>query len=342
MPVHWFYNPADIDRAFPGGITKFEAAPRFHPSSIMPLHSTSKGGRGTQKADLATRQIVGDVILKGRGESWGQANQHYHCGMQAGQNTLNAHCTRVLMRSLIDNGGRYHAAHWLENYIAFMTADKPQHPDTYAESYHRGFFANLVAGKAPEKCGAVTHDTPSIGGLVSIAPLVISERLAGTALERVQELARAHLLLTHPDETLARVCAAYVGLIDALLFREHSTSVASLLLECGRRARMDLSALLGKSRDDRDIVGRMFSSACYISDSWPSVLYFAYKYRADMHGGLLANANVGGDNAHRGAVLGVLLGLMQSSASVEGFAQLQDSPKLQIEIDRLLNSQSSA
>lgn len=35
MPVHWFYNPADIERAFPGGIRQFEAAPEFYPSSII-------------------------------------------------------------------------------------------------------------------------------------------------------------------------------------------------------------------------------------------------------------------------------------------------------------------
>ena len=61
MPVHWFYNPADIAkqvpldtlvcaRAFPeeslilflqfGTIRDFQPAPAFHPSSIMNLHST--------------------------------------------------------------------------------------------------------------------------------------------------------------------------------------------------------------------------------------------------------------------------------------------------------------
>jgi hypothetical protein len=45
MPVHWFYEPLDIELAFPGGIQQFEAAPKFHPSSIMSLHSKRKGGR---------------------------------------------------------------------------------------------------------------------------------------------------------------------------------------------------------------------------------------------------------------------------------------------------------
>jgi ADP-ribosylglycohydrolase len=336
MPVHWFYNPLDIDRAFPGGVTKFESAPAFHPSSIMPLHSTSKGGRGTQNDVAATRQIIGDVILKGRRDFWGQANQHYHCGMQAGENTLNAHCARALMRNIVDSGRQYESAHWLDAYIAFMTANPPLHPDTYAESYHRGFFANLESGKPPAQCAALTHDTPSVGGLIGIAALVFAERLRGTSLEQVQSLAHRHLLLTHPDESLARVCESYVTLLDALLFRDPSGSVAAILLEAGRRAGLDLAALVAKGRGDRDVVGRMFSSACYISDSWPSVLYFAFKYRDQTQAGLIANTNVGGDNVHRGSVLGVILGLLQESAEVTEFEALTESSAIQREIDALL------
>ena len=70
MPVHWYYNPQDIEMAFPGGIVKFEAAPGTHPSSIMSLHSTVKGGRGAQ-TDVKAREIVGEVILKGKRKFWG-------------------------------------------------------------------------------------------------------------------------------------------------------------------------------------------------------------------------------------------------------------------------------
>ncbi len=57
MPVHWFYNPADIEQSFPGGITRFEAAPDLHPSSIMSLHSTNAGGRGSQGKNRREREI---------------------------------------------------------------------------------------------------------------------------------------------------------------------------------------------------------------------------------------------------------------------------------------------
>ena len=73
MPVHWFYNPMDIQRAFPGGITQMEAAPDRHPSSIMSLHSTVAGGRKTnrERSNGSVPEIVGDIILRGKQQYWG-------------------------------------------------------------------------------------------------------------------------------------------------------------------------------------------------------------------------------------------------------------------------------
>jgi len=78
MPVHWYYNPLDIQRAFPGGITKMEPAPSLHPSSIMSLHSTTAGGRKSSATHKrgANREVVGDIILRGKRQYWGIANQH--------------------------------------------------------------------------------------------------------------------------------------------------------------------------------------------------------------------------------------------------------------------------
>lgn len=336
MPVHWYYNPHDIEKAFPGGITRLEAAPESHPSSIMSLHSTAKGGRGVQASQERQREIVGEVILKGRREYWGVANQHYHQQMQAGENTLNAHCARIVMRTLQANAGRYDKQSFLDDYIDFMTADPPRHPDTYAESYHRGFFANLESGKAKDRCGAVTHDTPSIGGLVTIAPIVLSERLQGLPLIEVQKHCLDHLFLTHPDKGLGQICAVYVELLDALLFRDQNQSHHELLARAAKVSiSLDLPALVKKAHDDRHVIGSLFSTACYISGSWPSVLYLAYKYAAEPKQALLVNTNLGGDNVHRGAVLGVILGLINATTIDEFFAPLTDQELISAEISQL-------
>ncbi|MEQ8313261.1 MAG: ADP-ribosylglycohydrolase family protein [Gammaproteobacteria bacterium] len=337
MPVHWYYNPMDIYRQFSGGISGFEDAPDHHPSSIMSLHSTSSGGRGPKAANDSESEVVGHVILKGRRQYWDKPNQHYHHGMKAGENTLNAHCARAVMRSLACNAGRYDEDLFLQAYIELMTSDPPRHPDTYAESYHRGFFANYLAGKPAKDCGAVTHDTASIGGLVTIAPIVFSERLRGTELPKVIEICTRHLKLTHPDQYLAKVCADYVGLLDELLFLDDQDAAATRVSAWSKRSiSLQLSEIVPKIYSDNDVVGKLFSSACYITDSWPCVLYLAYKYSHSLQAGLIANTNLGGDNVHRGAVLGCILGVIAGQTVEELYKQLADYSALEKEISALV------
>jgi ADP-ribosyl-[dinitrogen reductase] hydrolase len=52
----------------------------------------------------------------------------------------------------------------------------------------------------------------------------------------------------------------------------------------------------------------VFGSACYIEDSFPVLLYLAHKYAGSFEGAVLANTNVGGENCHRGAALGAIMG----------------------------------
>ncbi len=59
---------------------------------------------------------------------------------------------------------------------------------------------------------------------------------------------------------------------------------------------------------DEKIIGSRLSPACYVEDALPAVLYLALKYHQKPEKALIANTNLGGDNAGRGAVLGALLG----------------------------------
>jgi ADP-ribosylglycohydrolase len=59
---------------------------------------------------------------------------------------------------------------------------------------------------------------------------------------------------------------------------------------------------------DDTVIGRRLSTACYVEDAVPAVVYLALKYHDDPEAALIANTNLGGDNAGRGAVLGALMG----------------------------------
>lgn len=303
MPVHWYYNIAALWQDF-DHIRDYQAPKAHHPNSIMPLANTAEAGRGTQEGD-----IVGNVILKGKKQFWGLPNGHYHQGMQAGDNTLNLLCARVLMRSLIANGHQ-DPADFLREYISFMT-EPDRHNDTYAESYHRDFFANYAQGVAPENCaGKEGHDTASIGGLVSL-PLVMMATLREGDLAACNQAALTQQRLTHRSSVLEK----HTLELSQLLFHIfHDTAPETEQLACAAANRLGFPAekVLARVRAnqsaDLDIIGGMLSPACYVDQSFPAVLYLAARYHDDFENALIANTNVGGDNCHRGAVLGAILG----------------------------------
>lgn len=83
-----------------------------------------------------------------------------------------------------------------------------------------------------------------------------------------------------------------------------------------------------------------------VHDSLPAVLFLAYKYAEpqQFRAALLANANVGGNTVHRGAILGAILGAAHgnqagfrggdTSALLNG---LYDSTSIVGEVDGFLN-----
>ena len=60
-------------------------------------------------------------------------------------------------------------------------------------------------------------------------------------------------------------------------------------------------------RPDEEIIGSVLSPACYIDQAFPAALYLAWKYDGQFGPGIIANAMIGGDNCHRGAVVGSIL-----------------------------------
>jgi ADP-ribosylglycohydrolase len=303
MPVHWYYDVAALQRDF-GVVRDFQPPRDFHPSSIMSLASTGGAGRGCQEGE-----VVGSIILHGKKHLWGRPNRHYHDGLQSGDNTLNLLCVRVLLRS-INKTGRYDAGDFLREYIAFMTTPD-SHRDTYAESYHREFFANYARGISPERCaGAENHDTASIGGLVGLPPVIMAALREDDAAA-VEHTLLAHLRLTHRSAKLERYASALGRLLPRLL-QDQQPRIGPLVCDIadslGFPAAKVVEQVNRHGRSDLHVIGGLLSPACYIEHSFPGVLYLAARYTDDFEAALVANTNAGGDNCHRGAVLGALLG----------------------------------
>ncbi len=294
MPVHWYYNRQALNRDY-GWVTDYMRPRNPHPDSIL--------WRSSYRPPNAKGEILHD-----QARYWGQKGIHYHQFLRAGENTLNVKLCRLLIESL-NARGNYNAGDYLNRYIAFMTTPG-NHRDTYIEECHRNFFANYARGRAPQKCGVIEKH---IGGLVGIIPIVA---YYVNQPDKAREAATTHLALTHPGRKME---IAGLLVIELLLKVLHGKGLKAAILEEIEAQRYPLMGHpFEKWLGDPDdwVIGPRFSTACYVEDSVPAVMYLALKYHDQAEKALIANTNLGGDNVARGAVLGSLLG---ASCGMERF-----------------------
>jgi ADP-ribosylglycohydrolase len=294
MPVHWYYNRQALAADY-GYVTDFLKPRNPHPDSILwRSRYSAPGPRGE--------------ILHDQAQYWGQGGIHYHQFLRAGENTLNVEICRLIIDS-INRNGRYDADDFLKNYITFMTTPG-NHQDTYIEECHRNFFVNYARGVAPRQCGVIEKH---IGGLLGIVPIVAFYFMHP---ETARDSALTHLALTHPGSKME---TAALLIIDLLLQTLQGVPLKESILQA---IDSQSNPLLGypftKWLDDPDerVIGQRFSTACYVEDSVPAVIYLALKYHDNPEAALVNNTNLGGDNAGRGAVLGALLG---ATHGVDGY-----------------------
>jgi len=283
MPVHWYYDRAALNRDY--GVVREYVAPKSpHADSIL------------WRSEYTPVNARGD-ILHDQAQYWGQRGIHYHQFLRAGESTLNLQLAKVLIESLIACGG-YDADDYLERYIHFMLTPG-QHRDTYLEEYHRKFFTAYARGTTPRKCGG---SDIHIGGLAHVG--VLSAFFASD-LDTAREAVCEHINLTHRSE---EVRTAGDALTRILCNVAAGADLRETIFEHGAAWFSKRKAEQWSREPDEVVIGHRVSPACYIADAFPASLFLAWKYAKDFEAGVIANTNVGGDNCHRGAVVGALLG----------------------------------
>ncbi|CAG2225248.1 unnamed protein product [Mytilus edulis] len=330
MPVHWYYNPDDIKDGYGGWLTGYREPEKNHPSSILTLSAV--GGSGRSGWGSKTKPVIGHVILHNKLKYWTSGDQsvHYHQGMKAGDSTLNSltalECLKTMSR--VDPNttipSRDLRGMVLEDYVKFMTTPGT-HNDTYAESFHRSFFKDWVLENQPpktaedllvwtenrfkSKSGHSDSQLIVIGALVPAVPWVIH----------------------YADKPEDDCVKATIDIIKILLRK--SRILLAIKKLGGAPKRKTVETLLEKAKEyplgsDKRLqiyqmaTGRL-GSACYIEGALSSMMFLALEFADHPSEGLLANANCGGENCHRGAALGALLG---ASASWKG-KQISDKYK---------------
>ena len=286
MPAHWYYNRTALQQDY-GSISDFVAPKSPHPDSIL--------WRSSWSAPAPELDILGD-----QRPLWGQRGVHYHQALRAGENTLTVKLA-ALVWDMLQEIGDYSADEYLRRYIAYL-APPQKHRDTYVEECHRGFFTNLGRKRRPEKCGV---QEKHIGGLVMMLPVAL---YYANEPDKARAAALEHLAVTHPGREMRLAGEAVLSLLMATL--TGTPMVKAIREECAsqRNPMFGFSFFKWLQRDDADVIGRELSTACYIDQAVPAVIYLALKHAKNPEQALIANTNLGGDNVHRGGVLGALLG----------------------------------
>ena len=289
---------------------------------------------------------------------------HYHHDLRAGDNTLAAHLVRVLMRSVI-RLGRYDPGAFIEDFIAHMTTPG-KNRDPYTEIYIRRWFENYSRGLPPHACSETQRNVWSIGSHGGIIRPLLLSAIATSAYQGLG-LAIEHQGLTHRSENVAAALGVLVPLFNALLSGaapRHAIEAYARSVRVPRITGEELFATyrehngpgnipgpemwkihteltdspyepdsLVRESSGRQVVKRMLSTACYPEHGLPLLLYLAENDGLDIDSTLLANANAGGDNVHRGMVLGLIVGAAHDELPEDLRQGLSDYKALQSEID---------
>lgn len=283
MPVHWYYDRAALARDY-GTVSELVAPKNPHADSIL--------WRSSYSALNAKGEILHD-----QAKYWGKRGVHYHQFLRAGENTLNMQLALELLASLRERSG-YDRDDYTRRCIDFMTT-LGSHRDTYVEECHRNFFTKYARGKKPEDCGG---EDIHIGGLAHVPVLAVwYANDEPAALAAVREQVR----VTHRGELVETAARDLTKMLVAIL---NGAPVRESIEKFGNGwvGRKKLEAWA--ARPDEEVIGAVLSPACYLADAFPASLFLAWKYADSLESALVANANLGGDNCHRGIVVGSLVG----------------------------------
>jgi ADP-ribosyl-[dinitrogen reductase] hydrolase len=305
-PTHWYYDRRALQRTY-GSIDGYVKPSERMQGSIMSLSNTGGAGRGSNKSDL-----VGQIILHGKKKYWGRgANYHYHATLSAGENTLEASLVRVMLRTLANSNAQESIQEKLyafrERYVTFMTTPDT-HNDAYASTCHRMFFANRERGLNLDDCPDNDHhNVDAMDALTLTVPVILHMFEQGASDHEIRLSAFQTIQVTRGVSTSFETYSSAFSslLLNVLRGEDVRSSVEKCADEAmGRGAGARIRQSVAKSAGKGDPM-----VACYIDSSFPAMLFMLHKYAdSDMATVACANANAGGENVARGAVLGAVLG----------------------------------
>ncbi|CAM9350147.1 unnamed protein product, partial [Phaeothamnion confervicola] len=299
MPAHWYYDPDELVADF-GEIRGYEAPKDSFKGSFMGRMCDPKTPAGSDA--LA---IIGDKILFGKAAQWQPGSTaHYHQGMVAGENTLDALVARLLCRSLAARK-KLDADDYRNRYIELLTTPGA-HNDTFAGSNHRVFFANrFLRGINPADCpGNDGLNVDGLDGLASAVPIIVAASAAAAASADAAEAA-AEAAAAEAAAAAAAAAAAGKGRAAAAAATAAAAAAAATTAAAAAQSVEEVPQV------SAEVGGKLpvdNMACCFIDGAFRAMLHFAYSY-ADRgpEAMLLASANAGGDVSWRGSLFDLAL-----------------------------------
>eukprot|EP00898_Chlorokybus_atmophyticus_P004666 jgi/Chlat1/51/ChrspC238745S08585 len=350
MPVHWYYSTGLLKQDY-GEVKGYLQPKKHHPQSMV--HSTTYEPADADKFDILHDQAVHyGTKEKGSEYELNKAGEffHYHGNLPAGGNTLNLQLLRLLMRTIVKNGGKYDAHQYLAAFRDFMLT-AGSHKDTFVESYIRKYFEAYSRGKPETECAISQKEFWSIASMSGCLTAVPLTMLFLGDEAQAESVAVAHHRLFHNSETVEEttrdICKLLMTLLTAgsnkplpqlhnAAARQHlPKATGDEMLKKYQEANspynipademyklhrdmeentFDIDAALKQPVEE--VLGKRLMTACYPEHGYPALLYLALKCGGDFEAALLANTNAGGDSVHRGALLGAVLGAAGGMQSI--------------------------
>ena len=275
-------------------------------ASFGSLLSRNDGNNANNNRPLS---IIGDVINHGKQDLWNPTRSiHYHATLQKGEPTLEAQLGRVLMKSIVATNGIFDPKHFQQAYIDFMMTPN-SHNDTYASTCHRMFFANYVFKKLPpDQCpDNDQHNVDTIDGLVLPTIVALATGCRTGDATQVASASAACAAVTRRSQILERVAGIWGTFVATAVLEPNDANVMAQLTTMAQ-------PLIGRRPN---LHSQDQLTACYLQQSLPPLIDMVARYMPSssqqkptsiVWDALLNNANIGGENVHRGSILGAVLG----------------------------------
>jgi ADP-ribosylglycohydrolase len=371
MPAHWFYNTNNLKKHLKGEIKGYVSPPLSHDESFMlgspynpDIKTAQKFGRSydilhEHKNYYKTTYSDNSFSLNNE-----NAKIHYHNGLEAGENTLSANLVRLLMQSVIKNC-RYNSNFFIIDFINYFM-EPGNNRDPYLETYIRKWFENYSKGYPAQSCAETQRNNWSVSSLGGIIrPLVLS-LLAENSYQALG-LAVEHQNITHRSENISSLLCILVPLVSELLKgngRKKLLKKYSALIHLPEITGRQLMHLYIKhvgpeniepdemwrihtnfkkenfeidkfcsQNSEEEIYNNLLSTACYPEHGVPLLLSTAWINDMKFDKSLFSDINAGGDNVHRGMILGLITGAAAGRIPESLKKGLKNYDEIRIEIN---------